>query len=86
MCTPHTTLDNYYACERLRCTIERKQDTEENTYDMQFGTVQGDSAVAGKIYIAPQRVRVQIGTDAAIVLGGPLMEKTTDYYYSYDVT
>lgn len=55
---------------------------------MQFGTTQAATTannVTGKIYIAPQRVRVQIGTDAAIVLGGPIVKEATYYYYSYDV-
>ena len=61
-------------------------DTGENTYDMQFKTAYGDSSnTTGNIYIAPQRVRVQIGTDAAIVLGGPIDKNGDDYYYTWEV-
>jgi len=55
---------------------------------MQFGTIQDDSPSDddnGEIYIAPQRVRVQIGTDAAIVLGGPIIKDPTNYYYKFSV-
>lgn len=88
MCTPHETLSSTFACQQLRCTIQRIQDDDEDTYDMQFGTKQvddKDDQASGMIYIAPQRVRVQIGTDASIVLGGPTEANGSDYYYSYEV-
>ena len=33
MCTPHTTNEATYACERLRGTIERLLNTDDDAYD-----------------------------------------------------